>query len=101
VLFGLIHLVGLLGSIDPRMIAAQATAAFGLGLTLGGTRLLAGSIWPGILAHTALDFAGLLAAGSISDAMTYSAGDFAYMLGAAAVAAGWGTVLILRLRPAG
>ncbi len=62
ILFALVHLGGLI-SLDPRMILAQATAALGLGLILGSARLLTGSIWPGLVAHAALDFFGIVAAG--------------------------------------
>ncbi len=72
VLFGLIHLAGLAAPIDPRMIMGQALIAFALGLVLGGTRLLAASIWPGIIAHFVLDATGLAAAGGLGDALDYT-----------------------------
>lgn len=96
-LFGLIHLVGLITPIDPRMIAAQAVVAFGLGLVLGATRLIAGSIWPGLIVHTALDFFGLAAGGGISGAMAFSSAALAYLLVAAAISIAWGAVLLRRL----
>jgi membrane protease YdiL (CAAX protease family) len=97
VLFGAMHLAGLVAPIDPRMIVAQAIAALGLGLVLGGARLLTGSIWPGIVAHTILDFVGLAGADSLTEAMKYSSGGFEYMLLAATIASLWGLVLILRV----
>jgi membrane protease YdiL (CAAX protease family) len=99
ILFGVIHLAGLLTPIDPRMILAQAVGAFGLGMVLGATRLLTGSIWPGLIAHGTLDFFGLIAGGGISGALAYSFTDIVYMLIGASVAVGWGVVLCSRLPP--
>jgi membrane protease YdiL (CAAX protease family) len=92
-LFGVLHLAGLLAPVDYRYILAQAVAAGCLGLVLGSVRLLAGSIWPGIIAHTALDFFGLAAAGSVSNAMDFSVGTLVVVLGSGAISFGWGIVL--------
>jgi membrane protease YdiL (CAAX protease family) len=96
-LFGLLHLAGLLAPVDYRYVLAQAVAAGCLGLVLGAVRLLCGSIWPGIIAHAALDFFGLAAAGSISSAMEFSIGTLVVMLAGAALALGWGALLWQRL----
>jgi len=96
-LFGLLHLAGLLAPVDYRYILAQAVAACCLGLVLGSVRLLAGSIWPGIIAHTAIDFFGLAAAGSVMNAMDFSIATLIALLGSAIVSLVWGTVLWRRL----
>jgi membrane protease YdiL (CAAX protease family) len=96
-LFGGLHLAGLLAPIDFRYVLAQAVAATCLGLVLGCTRLLAGSIWPGILAHAVLDFFGLAAAGSVSSAAKFSSGAAFIILGSALVALLWAAVLWRRL----
>ena len=96
-LFGLLHLIGLLAPVDYRYVLAEAVVAGCLGLVLGAVRLLCGSIWPGILGHTALDFFGLAAAGGVSAAMEFSIGTLAGMLAGAALALGWGALLWRRL----
>ena len=96
-LFGIVHLAALAAPLDYRMVLAQAGAAFGLGIVLGAVRLLAGSIWPGIVAHTVLDFTGLAAAGGLTDALDYSAAGFLFMIAAALVTALWGLHLCRRL----
>jgi membrane protease YdiL (CAAX protease family) len=97
ILFGALHLSGLLAPIDYRYVVTQAIAAGCLGLVLGSARLLAGSIWPAIIAHSMLDFCGLAAAGSVSSAMEYSDGTVIVNLGSAALAFAWGMVLWRRL----
>ena len=96
-LFGLLHLGGLLAPVDYRYILLQVVAAASLGLVLGCVRLLAGSIWPGILAHTALDFFGLAAAGGFAEATEFSAEAAAVILTSALVSLVWGAVLWRRL----
>jgi membrane protease YdiL (CAAX protease family) len=97
ILFGLLHLAGLLGGADIRFVLAQVVAAASLGLVLGCVRLLARSIWPGIIAHTALDFFGLTAAGGVADAMDFSIGTLVVLLGGAMISLAWGAVLWRRL----
>ncbi len=96
-LFGGLHLAGLLAPIDYRYILIQAVAAGSLGLVLGCTRLLAGSLWPGIVAHTLLDFFGLAAAGGVADAMEFSEETAAFILAGALVSLIWGAMLWRRL----
>ena len=113
-LFGAIHLVALLPTllvyiaglkhialqipvIDWRMVVAQASFACGMGIILGAVRLLSGSIWPGIITHGILDYTGLVAAGSLTEALSYSSSGVVFMALAAAVAAAWGLVLCQRL----
>jgi uncharacterized protein len=96
-LFGLMHGAGLLGGIDGRYVAAQIVAAAALGLVLGCTRVLARSIWPGVIAHGMLDFFGLAAADGVGRAMSFSSGAAIALLGSAAVALVWGAVLWRRL----
>ncbi|HVJ52365.1 MAG TPA: CPBP family intramembrane glutamic endopeptidase [Aliidongia sp.] len=98
-LFGVVHLAGLASPLDPRIVVLQAIAAGGLGLVLAGTRLLTGSIWPGLLAHAALDFFGLIAADGVVDAMPDSAEEYVFLLATAAISIGWGLVLWRRLPP--
>jgi membrane protease YdiL (CAAX protease family) len=96
-LFGALHLAGLLAPLDPRLIIVQAATATCLGLVLGSVRLLARSIWPGIIAHTALDFFGLAAAGSVSDAMAFSRTAVIAAFISAAISLAWVAVLWRRL----
>jgi membrane protease YdiL (CAAX protease family) len=91
--FGACHLVNAL-SIDWRVATAQALAAAGLGLVLGAVRLRAGSLWPGIIAHSALDFCGIAAAGGVGAALDYNPGFVIYLLGMGAIAAIWGLVVL-------
>jgi membrane protease YdiL (CAAX protease family) len=96
-LFGAIHLSGLASPLDWRMIVAQAIVTGSIGLVLGATRLLVGSIWPGIVVHATLDFMGLAAAGSVTTALEYEPAAVYYLLGSAVISAGWGLFLIRRL----
>jgi membrane protease YdiL (CAAX protease family) len=96
-LFGLMHLAGRASPIDWHIIVLQSTAAGGLGLVLAGTRLLTGSIWPGLIAHLCLDFFGIIAADSIGDAMPDAPGEYVFLTVTAAIAIGWGLVLVWRL----
>ena len=97
VLFGLMHGAGLLSGIDGRYVAAQMIAATAFGLVLGCTRVLARSIWPGIIAHGMLDFFGLAAADGLRGAMAFSSGTAIALLASAAVALVWSAVLWRRL----
>ncbi|MEI9982637.1 MAG: CPBP family intramembrane glutamic endopeptidase [Aliidongia sp.] len=99
ILFGTLHLAGLLAPVDYRYILMQAVAAACLGLVLGSARLLTGSIWPGITAHTALDFFGLAAAGGVMSAADFSLGSAIVVLGSALVSFIWGIALWQRLPP--
>jgi membrane protease YdiL (CAAX protease family) len=96
-LFGAIHLSGIVAPIDWRMILAQAVVAFGLGFILGSVRLLTNSIWPGLFAHAVLDFFGIAGADGVLAAMEYSGISVIYLLGSAALALWWGYVLWRRL----
>jgi membrane protease YdiL (CAAX protease family) len=96
-LFGLMHGAGLLGGIDSRYVAAQMIAAAALGVVLGCARVLAQSIWPGVIAHGTLDFFGLAAADGVGRAMSFSSGAATALLGSAAVALVWGAILWRRL----
>ena len=96
-LFGTLHLAGLLAPVDYRYILLQVVAASSLGLVLGCVRLLAGSIWPGILAHTLLDFFGLAAAGGFAGATGFSLAAAVVILSSALVSLAWGIVLWRRL----
>lgn len=97
ILFGALHLAGLLAPVDARYILLQAAAAMCLGLVLSLVRLLAGSIWPGIIAHAALDFFGLAASGSVSGAMEFSASAIVVAGAGMAVSLAWAAVLWRRL----
>jgi membrane protease YdiL (CAAX protease family) len=97
VLFGAIHLAGLLSPIDYRLVLAQAASVVGLGVILGAVRVRTRSIWPGIIVHTVLDFCGIAAGGGVVEAMQYSEEALYSMLGAGAVALAWGLVLCWRL----
>ena len=97
VLFGAIHLAGLLSPIDYRLVLAQAASVVGLGVILGAVRIRTGSIWPGIIVQTILDFCGIAAGGGVVEAMQYSDDALYSMLGAGAVALVWGLVLCWRL----
>jgi membrane protease YdiL (CAAX protease family) len=96
-LFGTIHLAGLLSPIDYRLVLAQAASVVGLGLILGAVRIRTNSIWPGVVVHTVLDFCGIAAGGGVLEAMQYSTDAVLSMLGAGAVALAWGIALCWRL----
>jgi membrane protease YdiL (CAAX protease family) len=97
-MFGAIHLAALLTPLlDWRMVLAQASFAFGFGIILGAVRFLSGSIWPGIIVHGVLDYTGLVAAGSLAEALTYAPSSVIFMLLAAVIATSWGLYLCRRL----
>ena len=96
-LFGAIHLAGLLSPIDYRLVLAQAASVVGLGMILGAVRLRAASIWPCVIVHAVLDFCGIAAGGGVVEAMQYSDDAVFSMLGAGGVAFAWGLVLCWRL----
>lgn len=96
-LFGAIHLAGLLSPIDYRLVLAQAASVVGLGVILGAVRVRTGSIWPGVIVHAVLDFCGIAAGGGVVEAMQYSEDALYSMLGAGALALAWGVALCWRL----
>lgn len=96
-MFGAIHLAGLLSPIDYRLVLAQAASVVGLGVILGAVRLRTGSIWPCVIVHAVLDFCGIAAGGGVVEAMQYSDDALYSMLGAGAMALAWGLVLCRRL----
>jgi membrane protease YdiL (CAAX protease family) len=96
-LFGAIHLAGLLSPIDHRLVLAQAASVVGLGLILGAVRVRTASIWPCVIVHAVLDFCGIAAGGGVVEAMQYSDAAVYSMLGAGGVALAWGLVLCWRL----
>jgi len=96
-MFGAIHLAGLLSPIDFRLVLAQAASVVGLGVILGAVRIRTASIWPCVIVHTVLDFCGIAAGGGVVEAMQYSDEAFYSMLGAGGVALAWGLVLCWRL----
>jgi membrane protease YdiL (CAAX protease family) len=96
-LFGCIHLAGLLSPIDHRLVLAQAASVVGLGLILGAVRVRARSIWPGVAAHAVLDFCGIAAGGGVVEAMQYSDDALYSMLAAGGLAMVWGLALCWRL----
>jgi membrane protease YdiL (CAAX protease family) len=96
-LFGAVHLIGLLANFDARIIVSQALFAGGIGLALGCVRLMAGSIWPCLIAHAALDALGLITTDGIGAAMRFSPDEVWFMLISAAVALLWGLYLLSRI----
>ena len=96
-MFGAIHLAGLLSPIDYRLVLAQSASVIGLGVILGAVRVRTGSIWPGIIVHAVLDFCGIAAGGGVVEAMQYSDDALYSMLAAGAVALAWGLALCWRL----
>ena len=96
-LFGAIHLAGLLSPIDYRLVLAQAASVVGLGVILGAVRIRTASIWPCVIVHAVLDFCGIAAGGGVVEAMQYSDEALYSMLGAGGVALAWGLVLCRRL----
>ncbi|GGF28445.1 hypothetical protein GCM10011611_38110 [Aliidongia dinghuensis] len=99
VLFGAIHLAGLLSPIDSRLVLAQAASVVGLGLILGAVRIRTRSLWPCMIVHAVLDFCGIASGGGVVEAMQYSDEALFSMLGAGAVAFAWGSLLCWRLPP--
>jgi membrane protease YdiL (CAAX protease family) len=93
--FGLAHLSAVT-ALDPRIVVGQAAFAAGIGLALGWVRLAAGSLWPCIIAHSALDFFGIATSGGVTEAMQYSPTNFLYELGMAGFAILWGAMLLGR-----
>jgi membrane protease YdiL (CAAX protease family) len=96
-MFGAIHLAGLLSPIDYRLVLAQSASVIGLGVILGAVRVRTGSIWPGIIVHAVLDFCGIAAGGGVVEALQYSDDALYSMLGAGALALVWGLALCWRL----
>ncbi len=96
-MFGAIHLAGLLSPIDYRLVLAQSASVVGLGVILGAVRVRSCSIWPGVIVHTVLDFCGIAAGGGVVGAMQFSDDALYAMLGAGAVALAWGLALCWRL----
>jgi uncharacterized protein len=97
VMFGAIHLAGLLSPIDYRLVLAQAASVVGLGVILGAVRVRTGSIWPGIIVHAILDFCGIATGGGVVEAMKYSDDTLYSMLAAGGVALAWGLALCWHL----
>lgn len=98
-LFGAVHLAGIGAGVDPRMAAAQAVFAAGLGVSFAWVRLASGSIWPCIIAHAAMDGIGLAAADGVGNALRYNAGDFPAALATAAASMAWALLLLSRTPP--
>lgn len=101
ILFGLIHLVGLGGGVDIRMVVAQMVFASGLGISFAWVRLASGSIWPSVIAHAVMDGIGLAAADGVGNALRYESDSYPAALASAAASLAWGLFLLSRPPPAG
>lgn len=100
ILFGLIHLVGIGGGVDIRMVVAQMVYATGLGISFAWVRIASGSIWPCVIAHAVMDGIGLVAADGVGNALRYDSDRYPAALASAAASLGWGIFLLRRPPPA-
>ena len=64
--FGLIHLLGLTGSVPASVILSQAVFACGTGFTLAAVRIASGNVWAPIAVHFAFNYPALIATGGIT-----------------------------------
>jgi len=98
-LFGLIHLLGLVGAAEPWLIVAQAPVAFSLGLIFAGLTLNARSLWPAIAFHTAIDAVNFVANGGVANSFQAIEPDTATLLsilGSVLLLTAWGLFLLWR-----
>jgi membrane protease YdiL (CAAX protease family) len=96
-LFGLAHLAALaIPSLDRHIVIGQTVFATGIGLALAWVRLRSASIWPGLIGHAMLDACGIIASGSITDAMTTKADSYTYLWLMDGASLAWGLLLIFR-----
>ena len=100
VLFGLVHLAGIAGGIDIRMVVAQVIYATGLGISFAWVRIASGSIWPCVIAHAVMDGIGLAAADGVGNALRYESDSYPAALASAAASLAWGLFLLSRPPPA-
>ena len=98
-LFGVAHLIGIEAGKDWHMVLAQAGFATGLGLCFGWIRAATGSLWPGIIAHTAMDGIGLAAADGVNGAMSYASDSFYGVATMAGFSLVWGALVVARPVP--
>ena len=56
IVFGLSHIMNILGGGDPFSVLIQSVYAIGVGMLFGAVYLRTGSLWPCILGHMSVDF---------------------------------------------
>lgn len=66
-LFGAVHLSGLLAGYPWQIIASQAVFATGVGMMFAAVRIVSGSLAVPILLHTIFDAAAIIAAGGVRE----------------------------------
>lgn len=98
VIFGLSHIMNILGGGDPFSVLIQSIYAIGVGMLFGAVYLRTGNLWPTILGHMSVDFmefirADLGASGGLM--MGMGIGDW-ITIAAAVFAAVWGLLLMKR-----
>jgi hypothetical protein len=94
VLFGAMHLIGLLTDIPWQIVTSQAVFAFGAGMMFAAVRLASGSLLAPIMLHAVFDASAIVAAGGLSE-MIDDTLTVAHLLIPGALFAVWGLVCIL------
>lgn len=96
-LFGSVHLTGLLGDIPWQVITAQAVFAFGVGMMFAAVRLVSGSLIAPIVMHAVFDAGAIVAAGGVKE-MFDSSMDPMRLVVSGGVFFLWGLVAVLIIR---
>ena len=91
--FGAMHSVNVLFGADPVFLIGQMAVAFGTGMIMCAVTLRAGSIWPAVFLHFAIDAVGLSALGGFQNAVQ-TPEAIAGMLIMGLLATVWGTAWI-------
>ncbi|MGH1492314.1 MAG: lysostaphin resistance A-like protein [Acidimicrobiales bacterium] len=109
VLFGLAHLVNLLGSGTVSEVLTQVTYAAIVGIFFGAVIIKTGSIWPGVIVHALIDMASSTSTflhssrnawgDTYSSDSTLTAADVIVTLGVVLVIVGIPAVFLLRNPP--
>jgi uncharacterized protein len=102
-LFGLLHVTGLLVGADPLYVTLQVTWAFLVGFSLAVPVLVSGWIWPAVVLHFAVNVISTLGAGKLVQTETPDSAALASLLVAIAIfalLAGYALWLLRRHAPA-
>ncbi len=94
ILFGAVHLVGLMADIPWQIVVSQAFFAFGVGMTFAAVRAASGSLLAPIVLHAVFDAGAIVAAGGIN-AVFDEVMTVGRLVGPGVVFALWGLICIL------